>query len=72
MLTVRLSDLTDVALFCEFLHAVRVEVVGADGTTVHAQLPNSVSPLHERRELSGYVVTWNALNPGRHAELAEV
>ena len=71
MLTVLLANLEDVAAFCDFLHKVRVEVVDTDGIAVRAQLPNAPSELHERRELAGYVVTWNALNPGRHAELAE-
>jgi hypothetical protein len=70
VLTVLLANLEDVAAFCDFLHKVRVEVVDTDGMTVRAQLPNAPSPLHERRELAGYVVTWNALNPGRQAELA--
>jgi hypothetical protein len=38
---------------------------------VHAHVPNASSELHERRELKGYVVTWNALNPGRTATVID-
>jgi hypothetical protein len=32
-------------------------------------VPGANSELHELRELSGYVVTWNALHPGQVATL---
>jgi hypothetical protein len=42
----------------------------ADGTlTVTA--PGARTPLHERREVGGYVTTWNALNPASPIRLAE-
>lgn len=55
--------------FCDFLRAVQVQVheAGADG--VLASVPGAVTPQHERRELFGYVTTWNALNPTVQVEL---
>lgn len=61
----------DVDDFCAFLRAVHVQVDGVDHRLVHATIPGSPSEMHERRELSGYVATWNALNPGRGATLLE-
>jgi hypothetical protein len=64
-----LAVASDTAPFCEFLRAVHVQVCDVEGTTVRASIPGAQSDLHERRELSGYVVTWNALNPARRAEI---
>ena len=59
----------DMDAFCAFLRAVQVAVVELDGMTVTASVPGAQSELHERRELNGYVVTWNALHPGQTATL---
>lgn len=69
MLTISLRSATDVHDFCAFLRAVQVAVVDADGATVTASVPGANSELHERRELMGYVVTWNALHAGQTATL---
>jgi hypothetical protein len=67
VLTISLRSQTDTDAFCAFLRAVHVAVLKAEGTTVIATVPGAHSELHERRELTGYVVTWNALHPGRLA-----
>ena len=67
----RISRADDVERFCEFLHAVQVRVDSVEGTAIAASLPGASSALHERREMSGYVTTWNALNPGSLVELAD-
>jgi hypothetical protein len=69
VLTISLHCQADADDFCAFLRAVHVAVLNAEGTTVTASVPGANSELHERRELSGYVVTWNALHPGRAATL---
>ena len=78
MLTISLRCRADTDDFCAFLRAVHVAVLNAkpvvlppygEGTTVTASVPGANSALHERRELSGYVVTWNALHSGQVATL---
>jgi hypothetical protein len=69
VLTISLTSRADADAFCAFLHAVHVAVVQIDGTSVTASVPGAHSELHERRELTGYVVTWNALHPGQTATL---
>lgn len=61
----------DVHRFCDFLRAVHVRIDGIDGAVVTASLPGAPSDLHERREIGGYVTTWNALNPTCVVEIAE-
>lgn len=61
----------DVHRFCDFLRAVQVHVEGIEGEIVTASLPGAPSDLHERREIGGYVTTWNALNPASFVEIAE-
>lgn len=67
MLLISLPDPAAVDAFCTFLRQVHVRVEDVDGATVRASVPGAQSDLHERREIHGYVVTWNALNPGRAA-----
>lgn len=69
MLSIRLSRPIDLEPFCEFLRSVHVHAEALDDGSVRASVPGAPTPLHERRELSGYVTTWNALNPGRSAEV---
>jgi len=71
MAVISLLDLSDVADFCAFLHAVHVRVDDVARARVKATIVNAPSELHERRELAGYVSTWNALNPGRQATLLD-
>jgi hypothetical protein len=67
----RCSDPNDLLPVCEFLRGVQVDArPGGDGT-VSVFAPGATSALHERHEISGYVSTWNALNPGRYVELIE-
>lgn len=66
---ISLVDEAAVELFCAFLRKVHVQIDDVRGATVFASVPGAHSELHERRELDGYVVTWNALNPGREARL---
>ena len=67
----RINRAADVERFCEFLRAVQVRVDAVEGSAVSASLPGASSALHERREMTGYVTTWNALNPGSLVELAD-
>lgn len=69
MLFISLADKTIVEPFCAFLRQVNVQVEDVQGAVVQASVPGAQSDLHERREIDGYVVTWNALNPGRAATL---
>lgn len=69
VLSIRLSRHVDLEPFCEFLRSVHVHAEPLGDGSVHASVPGAPTPLHERRELSGYVTTWNALNPGRRAEV---
>jgi hypothetical protein len=69
MYTVLVRDLRDRERLCAFFRDVRVCVLGTEGNRIEVKVPQSVSPLHAKRELSGYVITWNALNPGAYAEL---
>jgi hypothetical protein len=68
---ITLARADDLQPFVEFLRTVHVRVVSARGTVVVAEVPGAPSPLHEHRELAGYVATWSALNPGRGATLAD-
>ena len=61
----------DVDRFCDFLRAVQVHVEAIEDAIVTASLPGAASELHERREIDGYVTTWNALNPSSYVEIAE-
>jgi hypothetical protein len=69
VLTITLRSRADADAFCAFLRAVQVAVLRAEATSVTASVPGAHSELHERRELTGYVVTWNALHPGQTATL---
>ena len=69
MALISLLDDSDLDDFCAFFRAVHVHVAAGTPSTVHASIPGAPSELHERRELAGYVATWNALNPGRQATL---
>jgi hypothetical protein len=71
VLRISLSGHDYLDAFCAFLREVNVETLHVDGAVVRAAVPGAVSDLHERRELAGYVTTWNALNPMRPAELLD-
>jgi hypothetical protein len=67
----RLSEPDDLARVCEFFRRVHVDARPRPDGTVSVAVPGAASPLHERRELTGYITTWNALNPGSSLELVE-
>jgi len=54
---------------CELLRSTHVVVRDEGNGTVSVRVPQARSPSHEQAELSGYVATWNALNPGSPVEL---
>jgi hypothetical protein len=57
------SHPNDLDRVCVFLRSVHLRVQENGDGTITATAPGARSPLHERREISGYVTTWNALNP---------
>lgn len=71
MYLLRLSDPADLVRVCEFLRSAHVQAHVSADDTVSASIPGAPTPLHERREIMGYVATWNALNPGSNVELLE-
>jgi hypothetical protein len=66
----RLSDPEALDSLCDFLCRVHVVARPAPDGTVDTSIAGAASPLHELREISGYVTTWNALNPHSVVELA--
>jgi hypothetical protein len=54
------------------LRSVHLHVEENEDGTITATAPGAPTPLHERREISGYVTTWNALNPGNPVTLVEL
>lgn len=71
MYLLHLSEPADAERVCDFLRGVQLYVeANADGT-ISATAPGAPTPLHERREIDGYVTTWNALNPGSPLRLVE-
>jgi len=67
----RLSDPNDLDRVCAFLRGVQLNMgVNEDGT-ITVTAPGARSPLHEWREIDGYVTTWNALNPASPIGLSE-
>ncbi|HZT91674.1 MAG TPA: hypothetical protein VFA05_06525 [Gaiellaceae bacterium] len=65
MPSLTLARAEDLEEFVRFLRRVHVHVTRTSGNVVVAAIPGAPSPLHEQRELAGYVATWNALHPGR-------
>ena len=61
----------DLDRVCVFLRSVHVHVEENEDGTITATAPGARTPLHERREISGYVTTWNALNPASPIKLVE-
>ena len=58
-----LSHPEDLDRVCAFLRSVHLAVQENVDGTIAATAPGARTPLHERREIGGYVTTWNALNP---------
>jgi hypothetical protein len=66
-----LSRPRDLDRVCAFLRGVQLLVEENEDGTLTARAPGAPTPLHERREINGYVTTWNALNPARPITLVE-
>lgn len=67
----RLSDPNDLDRVCSFLRSVQLQVRVNDDGTITVNAPGARTALHERREIGGYVTTWNALNPASQIGLGE-
>jgi hypothetical protein len=67
MYAIRISDERCRERLCDFLRTAHVEVHDEVHDTaasdLHVSVPGALSAHHERREIDGYVRTWNALNP---------
>ena len=72
MYVLRVSDPKDLDRVCVFLRSVQLNVHENPDGTLTVTAPGAQTPLHERREVGGYVTTWNALNPASPITLAEV
>jgi hypothetical protein len=66
-----LSRPHDLDRVCAFLRGVQLHIEENEDGTLTARAPGAPTPLHERREINGYVTTWNALNPARPITLVE-
>ena len=71
MYLLHLSRSGDFERVCHFLRSVHLLVETHEDGTISAAAPGAPTPLHERREIDGYVTTWNALNPGSPVLLVE-
>jgi hypothetical protein len=69
--TLHVTHPNDSDRVCLFLRGVHLDVRVADDGTITVSAPGAPTALHERREISGYVTTWNALNPARLIEVVE-
>jgi hypothetical protein len=68
---IRLAQHANVERFCEFLCTAQVRVVNDGSGYVSVHMEDPVTGFHELRELIGYVITWNALNPRDRVEVVE-
>lgn len=71
MFVLHVSRPDDVDRVCRFLRSVQLHVQENEDGTITASAPGARTPLHERREIGGYVTTWNALNPASPIRLVE-
>jgi hypothetical protein len=67
-----ISQPDDLDRVCIFLRGVHLHVEPNEDGTITAAAPGARSPLHERREIGGYVTTWNALHPASPIAMVEV
>ena len=72
MFVLRVTHPNDLDRVCLFLRSVHIHVQTNEDGTITASAPGAPTPEHERREVSGYVTTWNALNPASAVALVEV
>ena len=54
---------------CDFFRRANVAVRIEEGGAIRASIPGALTPAHGRREIAGYVATWNALNPASPLEM---
>lgn len=67
----RLSDPETLSDVCAFFRRVHVDARERGDGLLTVEIPGAPSALHEWREITGYVATWNALNPGAAVELLD-
>ena len=67
----RCSNPNDLQPIVDFLRSVHVDARQAGVGAVSVSVPGALSELHERREISGYLTTWNVLNPHSPIQLVE-
>ena len=65
------SHPNDLDRVCVFLRSVHLLVQENPDGTITASAPGARTDMHERREIAGYVTTWNALNPANPVTLVE-
>jgi hypothetical protein len=68
----QISQADDLDRVCAFLRSVHLDVREHEEGTITVAAPGARSPLHEQREIAGYVTTWNALNPASPIKVVEV
>jgi hypothetical protein len=68
----RVLDPAAVPAVHDFFRRVHVDVRETDGGMLTASIHGALSPLHAWREVTGYVATWNALNPASPVELVDL
>jgi hypothetical protein len=71
MYSIRISDERCRERLCDFLRTAHVEVHDTAAPDLDVSVPGALSEHHERREIDGYVRTWNALNPAFPVTLLE-
>jgi hypothetical protein len=64
-----LSDSSSLDRVCDFFRAAHVAVDAESSSRVSVHVPGAATAAHELSEISGYVTTWNALNPGLRIDL---
>ncbi|MDX6451784.1 MAG: hypothetical protein QOH16_1833 [Gaiellaceae bacterium] len=72
MYVLRVSHPNDLDRVCVFLRGVHLRVETNEDGSISATAPGAPTPEHERREVSGYVTTWNALNPANPVAIVEL
>lgn len=65
----RITDSQDLERVRDFLTNAHVSVRDHDDGVIRVSIAGAPTPAHERREITGYVTTWNALNPRSPVEL---
>ena len=71
MYLLRVPDRNAVASVCDFFRRVHVSVWELGDGLLGVSVTGAPSKLHGWREITGYVTTWNALNPTTPVELVD-